>query len=407
MDMTKDNDSTYEKKTSNYPPALAPISPVFSFSCFSGLADKSPPSIGNAKYKRFVTSGRIAIALALINERIGSGDEVLVPTYHCESMVAPIRHTGAEAVFYRIKSDTMIDIESISSLLTEKTRAIILTHFFGFPQDTKKMRSFCDNHNLILIEDCAHSFFGESSGKPVGYYADYAIASTMKFFPVFDGGVLASNVHNLNHIPLEKPSLHFEIKAVFSVLERAVAFGRLSLLGKILGIFAKIKDFIWSAVKAIFLKHRSAISIGPSAAEGGFSFDPAWLNTKATKVSRYIINNTNNAELVKKRREIYQCYVDALKNINGCHLLHSELAEHTVPLVVPIYFDDCARVFTALKRKGIPIWHFGEFLDSQVKPTTCPVSYEYSQKVIQFPCHQELTNTEITWILKEIIAACS
>jgi len=407
MDTTKDNDLTYEEKSNNYPPARAPISPVISFSSLAGKANNPPPSISDATYKRFVTSGRIATALALINENISTGDEVLVPAYHCESMVAPVRHTGAKAVFYRINPDTTINMGSITSLLTDKTRALVVTHFFGFPQDVKALRDFCDHNKLVMIEDCAHSFFGKFCDKPVGYYADYAIASTMKFFPVFDGGVLASNRHNLDSIMLEKPSLHMEIKAFITIIERAVAFKRLSLFGKVFGVLARIKDFIWSTIKAIFFKHRGSESIGPSAAEGGFSFDPAWLNTKASKVSRYIINNTNNVELVKKRRKIYRLYVEALKNIPTCHILHPKLAEHTVPVVVPIYFDNCSKVFEELKNKGVPIWHFGEFLDPLVKPSTCPISYEYSQKIIQFPCHQELTKKEIGWIIRAIKSACS
>ncbi len=406
MDTTKENDLTYEENSNNYPPAKAPISPVLSFSSFSGNDHQNAPSIASAKYKRFVTSGRIATALALINENIGAGDEVLVPAYHCESMVAPVRHTGATAVFYRINADTSINIDSITELLTPKTKVIVVTHFFGFPQNVKELRSFCDQHDLIMIEDCAHSFFGKFCGHPVGYYADYAIASTMKFFPVFDGGLLASNKHPLNQIKLEKPSVHMEVKAFLTIIERAISFNRLSFVGKILGFFTRIKDYLWSAIKAVFFKDRGSASIGPSAAEGGFSFDPAWLNTKASKVSRFIIKKTAMTELVKKRRQTYMRYVEALKDIEGCHILHTKLADHIAPVVVPVYFNHCAQVFDKLKKKGVPIWHFGEFLDPEVSVSTCPISYEYSQKVIQFPCHQELKEKEIEWVIREIKATC-
>lgn len=406
MDTTKDTRFTYLQNTNNYPTAKAPISPVISYSTFSGSSENSRLSIGSLKFKRFVTSGRVATALALINENIGIGDEVLIPAYHCESMVAPVRHTGAETVFYSIQPDTMIDMSSINRLLTAKTRAIIVTHFFGFTQDVLAIRKFCDEHRLIMIEDCAHSFFGSSGGKTIGYYADYAIASTMKFYPVFDGGILASNRHNLDNIYLKKASLHLEVKALLTIIERAISFNRLSYLGKAFGLVAKIKDHAWSTIKSIFFKHRKAYSIGPSAAEGGFSFDPIWLTTEATRVSRYIINSTNDSEIIQKRRERYLRYSDALKNIKGCRLIHKQLGDFTTPVVVPVHFDNCSEIFKTLKLKGIPIWHFGEFLDPLVTPSTCQVSYEYSHNVIQFPCHQELTDEEITWIIKEIVEAC-
>ena len=48
----------------------------------------------------------------------------------------------------------------------------------------------CDEKGLYLLEDCAHSYFGETGGRPVGAWEDFAIASPRKFFPISDGGFL-------------------------------------------------------------------------------------------------------------------------------------------------------------------------------------------------------------------------
>jgi dTDP-4-amino-4,6-dideoxygalactose transaminase len=139
-----------------------------------------------------VTSGRVAIALALQHMGIAHGDKVLVPAYHCIAMVEPIISTGAGAVFYRIREDTSVDLDDVQRRLDVRTRALLAPHYYGFPQDMMRIRAFCDAHNLVLIEDCAHAFFGRCDGRPFGGHGDYAIASAMKFFPVYDGGYLVS-----------------------------------------------------------------------------------------------------------------------------------------------------------------------------------------------------------------------
>jgi len=104
-------------------------------------------------------------------------------------MVAPLSCVSASPVFYRLNEDLRVDLEDIARKIDASTYVLIAVNYFGFPQDLEKLRKFCDDHDLVLIEDCAHSFFGEFAGRPLGSYGDYAIASLTKFFPVKEGGV--------------------------------------------------------------------------------------------------------------------------------------------------------------------------------------------------------------------------
>ena len=135
---------------------------------------------------RLASSGRVAIALALRHLGIRPGEQVLLPAYHCTAMVEPVQWASAAPVFYRIHPDTSVDLEHLQRLLTPLTRAVIVVHYFGFPQQLSSLRAFCDTHRLALIEDCAHAFFGEEAGRPLGSCGDYAIASAMKFFPIYE-----------------------------------------------------------------------------------------------------------------------------------------------------------------------------------------------------------------------------
>ncbi len=387
----------------DYPQPRIPLSPPLSS---SGLRrhkkpPSSAPSILNLPHVLSVTSGRAAIALALRHAAIGAGDEVLVPSYHCDSMVAPVRLVGARAVFYRIQADAQADFSDLDTKVGPATRALILTHFFGFPQDLKRARAFCQKHGLVMIEDCAHAFFGDWQGAPVGSVGDYAIASSMKFFPVFDGGILASREFDLSGIKLRQPPFPFELKALSNVVERALNYGRLGSVAAVIRFGLKAKDLLWQ-----LLKRRSQTiaeaSLAPGSSEGGFVLDPDWLDVKMSRVSRTILRYCDYERIVQGRRTNYRYLLANLGDVRGLEPLHPELAPGTVPLNFPVIVDQPSTLFPVLKHAGVPIWRFGEYLDEEITEEVCANSCYLSRHVFQFPCHSELRPEELSWMVDTI-----
>ena len=107
------------------PPASPiPLSPVLSAASFLHLGHPPVRSIVDAGPARLVTSGRVAIALALREMAVGAGDEVLVPAYHCASMIEPVIWSGARPVFYRIRANTEIDLDDLEQRVTPRTRVM-------------------------------------------------------------------------------------------------------------------------------------------------------------------------------------------------------------------------------------------------------------------------------------------
>lgn len=351
-----------------------------------------------------VTSGRVGIALALKHARIGAGHKVLVPAYHCTSMVEPVIWAGAEPVFYRITPDTRIDFGDIERKLDGSVRLLIATHYYGFPQDLTFTRAFCDRHRLLLLEDCAHAFFGSDSGRPIGSTGEYAIASTMKFFPIYEGGCLASSKFPIDRIPLRDGGWKFQIKSVVNVLESSMAYRRLRPLGLLLRILLWLKSSIWRLIKsqkADVAPHGA----GPGAADGSYDFDPRWIDTAMSRVSRVILRLAGQERVVTRRRQNYEKLLRALNALPGARPLFPALPANVVPYVFPLIVDEPARIFPILKNAGVPILRFGEFLWQGVDTKTCAVSADYSRRVFQFPCHQELRAAEIDWMITMIRAA--
>src|SRR5438067_13895466 len=115
--------------------AVPPV-PVISLGTFSRTEDARLPSLLDDADVRMVTSGRIAIGLALRALGVGAGDLVLVPAYHSPSMIPPAHWRGAEVGFYRVRPDTAPDLADIEAKLAGgRVKAILATHFFGIPHD--------------------------------------------------------------------------------------------------------------------------------------------------------------------------------------------------------------------------------------------------------------------------------
>ena len=77
-----------------------PKLPVLGWSAFSGNRETQCPGVLDARYRRYTISGRAAISLALQVLGGRSGNGVLVPTYHCTTIIVPVIHAEMSPVFY-------------------------------------------------------------------------------------------------------------------------------------------------------------------------------------------------------------------------------------------------------------------------------------------------------------------
>ncbi len=106
-----------------------------------------------------VSSGTAALHLALLAAGIGPGDEVLVPALTFIAGPAAVRYCGADPVFVDVYGphDLNLDPADAAARIGPRTKAILATHWMGYACDLEALRRLCDEHGLILIEDCAQS----------------------------------------------------------------------------------------------------------------------------------------------------------------------------------------------------------------------------------------------------------
>jgi dTDP-4-amino-4,6-dideoxygalactose transaminase len=107
-----------------------------------------------------------------------------------------ITYVGATPVFAEVNPETYnIDAKHAESLITPKTKAILIVHQIGMPADIDAFRAICDKHNLHLIEDAACAAGSSYKGNKIGSHSDLVCFSfhPRKVITTGDGGMITTN----------------------------------------------------------------------------------------------------------------------------------------------------------------------------------------------------------------------
>ena len=116
-----------------------------------------------------VASGTDALILGLRAAGIGSGDEVVTPSFTFIAAAEAITHVGARPVFADIDPLTYnLDPASLEAAITRGTRAVVVVHLFGQSAAIDEIRTICRDRRLVLIEDCAQAIGADYDGVRVG-----------------------------------------------------------------------------------------------------------------------------------------------------------------------------------------------------------------------------------------------
>lgn len=388
--------------------SIPPV-PVLSLAAFAsqgGAGDAADlPSLLDGADVRLVSSGRIAIGLALGALGVGPGDIVLVPAYHSLSMIPPVLWHGASASFYRIHPDTTADLEDIGvRLAAGGVRALIVTHFFGIPQELSALRVLCERHGVGLIEDCAHCFFGERNGVTIGSTGDFAIGSSMKFFPIYEGGCLVSRRRSLD-VTLRRGGPGFEAKAALSAFETSFAYGRLPGMRVALSLPLRLKSLLWNALKSRAGAGAPVPALAPASSDSAFEFDPYWLDKRSSIFSRFVLAHASRQRIVTLRRRHYLAMQSALDGVPGWRPLWPVLPDGACPWVFPLLAECTDAVVERLKEAGIPVVRFGATLWPGVDAAVCANSAALGRQLIGLPCHQDLSAGELAAMIAAVRAA--
>ena len=374
---------------------LIPRLPVFGWSTFTGAAEAKLPCMLSLAGAAYTTSGRASILLALEALGIGPGDCVLLPTYHCPTMVAPVVHLNATPLFYPIDETGAPLLAWMDSQVFSRVRVLLVAHLFGLPQPMANLRRWCDDKGIALLEDCAHALFGQSGDRPIGAWGDMAIGSLTKFLPMSAGGCLVSNT-TLAAPSLTRASVGAGSRVVFDAVEVAARHGRLAgLNGLVTGLLsaARAARSTRSSGAAESLEAQAEKPSTPDlGALGGI--DASLAHRSLPRVGRWMASGIPRERIVALRRTRYRELAQRLAGRPGLRPLLPVLPEHCAPYVFPLWVDHPDPGYAKLRELRMPVSRW-DWLWPGVPHIDGDQGLIWSHHVLQLACHQDITESDL------------
>ena len=161
-----------------------------------------------------VNSGTTALLVALAGLGVGPGDEVIVPGYTFIASMSSIIYARAIPILAEIDRTFNLDPADVRRKITPRTKAIMAVHMLGNPARLDELKAIADEHNLLLIEDCAQAFGASYKGRRVGSigHAGTYSFNIFKTITAGDGGMVVTDdeaayrrffgFHDQGHSPL-------------------------------------------------------------------------------------------------------------------------------------------------------------------------------------------------------------
>ena len=322
-----------------------------------------------------VSSGTAALHTAYAAAGIGPGDEVITPPITFIATQATAIALGATIVFADVQRDTAcIDPTAVESSITQRTRAIVAVDYAGHPCDMDALRKIADAHDLLLIEDAAHSLGSTYRGRYVGSLAD---VTTFSFFPTknittAEGGAVATGDSHM-HI-------------------RAAEFARQGLVRDRNRLLETDEGPWHQEVHRFGLNYRLPDVL-------------AALGT--AQLSRL-------AEFKSRRAWVKRTYDEIFSDVAGLDVpvQHSDVDPvwHLYPLRVPA--DQRRRIFDRLRASGIgvqvnylPAYRHPAFAALGLKAGMCPSAEQYYEREISLPMYASLTDSDVGRVADAVLAA--
>lgn len=377
-----------------------PRLPILSWRYFIDRKASELPSVIDSGPVQPTTSGRAAIALALRMLRCGAGDRVLVPTYHCPTMIAPVCALGATPVFYPIDETGQARLDWLPPEALKGVKAAIVPHYFGIPRPMRQVKAVCEAHGIALIEDCAHAFFGRVEGRPVGAWGDFAIASLTKFFPVTEGGCLVVRNGSARGLNLGRRPPTVSLRVLADAVELAVHHKRLTGLNLGLGLLYRTKHRLRRTSGALYGVDLGApqIDLAEATRRAKVDFAEGALPFRTIASAAWsLVRMGGKGRIVSARRANYTWLAQRLAALKGARPLQPDLGPDAVPYVFPLWVDDPEAVYMKVRQSGVPVFRWDDRWP-ETPALANDTGERWATHVFQIGCHQDLDAGELAWI---------
>ena len=327
------------------------------------------------------------------------GHVVLLPAFHCTALVEPVAHSRFRPVFYRVRPDFSPDMDDLRSKLSSQVALIVVIHFFGFPTELGPILELRDQADCYVLEDSAHSFLSIDSGLFIGHRGDFSVFGYYKTVGSLFGGGLRINGRRLKFSPSRSK---IPLRESFVITKRLTE-----------QVIENSGDGLMKRVFHYLETRRVARKIAKAEdkpAALGFVDDP-YLFRKDLAVARMpalcksILKFSNWGDIASARRRNYALISGVLKESSELRKVFANLPENVCPWAYPVLLQDRSRFEHELRRRGVPLFTFGEVLHpllNHCDPVARRDAEQLSRQLMMLPVHQNLSGEEVVRYCEEL-----
>jgi 8-amino-3,8-dideoxy-alpha-D-manno-octulosonate transaminase len=151
------------------------------------------------KYAQLTSSGTSALSTALAALSIGSGDEVIMPTFTFVASFEAVLSVGAIPVLVDVDNTLTLDPSAVRQAVTPRTKCVMPVHMCGAMADLDPLLAICKEHNLVLLEDACQSTGAQYKGRHLGTIGQAGTLSFdfVKTVTCAEGGAVLTNSEDL------------------------------------------------------------------------------------------------------------------------------------------------------------------------------------------------------------------
>jgi hypothetical protein len=288
------------------------------------------------------------------------GDEVLVPYYICCIVLPLFYRRNIQIQFYSLNNLFQPDLPRMKSLISSKTKALLVVNYFGFLPDFSIIQDFCNRNNLYLFEDNAGGFGSEQNGILAGSFGDISITSIRKTLPIMNGAYLAVNNSNILRKTPNDPQLLKEKRFVHNLTK---------------SLYQRLTQ--WSP-----LFYKSHEYVDP---EYNLSVDMLkycdYSPYRLSSLSLFLLKRLNLNKIINHRRKKYNTWRKWLSQFSDVSPVFPHLPQGINPQCFPIYTDRRNDWLKWGAEYNIDVHYWPDMSKEQQTPETI----ELWQKICCFP----------------------
>ncbi len=313
---------------------------------------------------------------------------LLLPAFHCPTVVEPALRAGWSVRFYRIRQDLSLDLEDLQRQLSTDVGTILVIHFLGFPTPLDDLLVLRQQFGFYLIEDWAHSFLLGPELHVPGELGDFALLSFYKHVPSFAGGALRVNAP-ISWSPAPDGSVGWRQTAVIAkrLLEQAIDN---SNGGPLKAIFQSLEKW---RVESFRQQSPEGRSLEKPVPQTSYEFSEQLAKASVPWLSRKILEAGSWKSIFETRRRNYVFLAEHLEDNPLFRAVHPSLPAEVCPWAFPVWLPLRSEHDRLLRAQGVPLFTFGEILHpivDQAPETSREDARHLSQHLLLLSVHQNL-----------------